>query len=56
MLNVKKLFEKPRRDAKYCSDACADRARYERWKERGGLKERQRRRLKAKEGNSQSSC
>jgi hypothetical protein len=40
-----KLFEKPRRDAKYCGDACADRARYERWKERGGLRERKRRRL-----------
>jgi hypothetical protein len=40
-----KLFEKPRRDAKYCGDACADRARYERWKERGGLRERKRKRL-----------
>ncbi len=40
-----KLFEKPRRDAKYCGDACADKARYKRWKERGGLRERKRRRL-----------
>jgi hypothetical protein len=40
-----KLFEKPRRDAKYCGDACADKARYERWKERGGLRERKRKRL-----------
>jgi hypothetical protein len=40
-----RLFEKPRRDAKYCGDACADRARYERWKERGGLRERKRKRL-----------
>jgi hypothetical protein len=40
-----KLFEKPRRDAKYCGDACADKARYERWKNRGGLRERKRRRL-----------
>ena len=40
-----KLFEKPRKDAKYCGDACADRARYERWKERGGLRERKRKRL-----------
>jgi hypothetical protein len=45
-----KLFEKPRRDAKYCGDACADRARYERWKARGGLRERKRRRL-AKESS-----
>jgi hypothetical protein len=45
-----KLFEKPRKDAKYCGDACADRARYERWKERGGLRERKRKRL-AKENN-----
>ena len=45
-----KLFEKPRKDAKYCGDACADRARYERWKERGGLRERKRKRL-AKESN-----
>jgi len=45
-----KLFEKPRKDAKYCGDACADRARYERWKARGGLRERKRRRL-AKESN-----
>jgi hypothetical protein len=45
-----RLFEKPRRDAKYCGDACADRARYERWKERGGLRERKRKRL-AKESN-----
>jgi hypothetical protein len=45
-----RLFEKPRRDAKYCGDACADRARYERWKERGGLRERKRRRL-AKESS-----
>jgi len=42
-----RLFEKPRRDAKYCSDACADKARYERWKARGGLRERKRRRLRA---------
>jgi hypothetical protein len=40
-----KLFEKPRKDAKYCGDACADKARYERWKERGGLRERKRKRL-----------
>jgi hypothetical protein len=45
-----RLFEKPRRDAKYCGDACADRARYERWKERGGLRERKKRRL-AKESS-----
>jgi hypothetical protein len=40
-----RLFEKPRKDAKYCGDACADRARYERWKNRGGLRERKRKRL-----------
>jgi hypothetical protein len=40
-----RLFEKPRKDAKYCGDACADRARYERWKARGGLRERKRKRL-----------
>jgi hypothetical protein len=45
-----RLFEKPRRDAKYCGDACADKARYERWKARGGLRERKRRRL-AKESS-----
>jgi len=49
-----RLFEKPRRDAKYCGDACADRARYERWKARGGLRERKRRRL-AKESNKTSA-
>jgi hypothetical protein len=48
-----RLFEKPRKDAKYCGDACADRARYERWKARGGLRERKRRRL-AKESNKAS--
>jgi hypothetical protein len=45
-----RLFEKSRRDAKYCGDACADKARYERWKERGGLRERKRKRL-AKESS-----
>jgi len=49
-----RLFEKPRKDAKYCGDACADRARYERWKWRGGLRERKRRRL-AKESNKTSA-
>jgi hypothetical protein len=48
-----RLFEKPRRDAKYCGDACADKARYERWKARGGLRERKRKRL-AKESNKTS--
>jgi hypothetical protein len=47
-----RLFEKPRKDAKYCSDACADKARYERWKERGGLRERKRKRL-AQTGSKQ---
>jgi hypothetical protein len=46
-----RLFEKPRKDAKYCGDACADRARYERWKERGGLRERKRRRLAKMRGS-----
>jgi hypothetical protein len=45
-----RLFEKSRKDAKYCGDACADKARYERWKARGGLRERKRKRL-AKESN-----
>ena len=39
------LFEKPRKDAIYCGAACSRKARYERWKGRGGLKKRKKKRI-----------
>ena len=39
-----RLFLKDRKDTQYCGKACSQRARYRRWKERGGLRRRKLRR------------
>jgi len=44
------LFRKPRKDARYCSPRCSAKKRYERWKRRGGLKRRKRRRILRESG------